>query len=358
MTDQRQIEFLYYKVNKAGVFQADVTEYVQAGTIRMDMDLSVKFQARFTIEETDAITFLSDYFMPVMRITEAGSMVDYELGIYRLGFPKRRHGPDVSLWDIDAYDLSVILLEDLFDAPYTADDGDDPLAEAKAIAEGAGLSLFNFPDAPSSNLTADMTWEVGTSKLRAISNLCNAGGCWTPWMEDRGYLVTRLRQSLDEITPTVAYTTDENSMVMPNPATIRTDATRFANKVIVRVNNPDLDVPITGSYTNSNPDSPISTVSLGRTICKVIDSTSIQTQADADAYAQALCEQAASVYLTGYLYTGLDPSRTIHEAYTLNVYRNGASPLLSGKWWCRGWTMPLKLGGPMKHEIAKVQAVA
>ena len=56
MTDQRQIEFLYYKVNKAGVFQADVTEYVQAGTIRMDMDLSVKFQARFTIEETDAIT--------------------------------------------------------------------------------------------------------------------------------------------------------------------------------------------------------------------------------------------------------------------------------------------------------------
>jgi hypothetical protein len=118
----------------------------------------------------------------------------------------------------------------------------------------------------------------------------------------------------------------------------------------------DEPVPLYAEYTNTNPDSPTSTVSLGRTICKVIEVQNLQTQALADERALLECEQSASVYRKAKLPTALDPARRIHEVYELDIERDGEE-LLTGKWWCRGWEMNLVVGGVMTHELACVEAI-
>ena len=352
---QRQLEFLFYKVDRRGLYLGDLTTYVRSGSVKMDQDLDVKFQGQFVLTEVPDLNFLADYLMPVVRVTEAGVATDYELPIFRLGWPKRSHDPMVSTWTVDAYDLTIHLLEDVFEEPHTVAAGADPIIGARAVAESAGFpaDLINFPVVTAA-LAADVSWGVGEKKYRAVADLLDAAGCWSPWME-RGYLTSAVRKSLADLAPAAVYRTDADSFVLP-PVQVETDVTGFANKVVVRVQNPDLPEPLSSFYLNENPESPVSTVSLGgRVISKVIDAKNLQTQTEVDAYARLMCEQAASVYLKGTLPTGLDPARRIHEAYTVEVGDNGS--ILSGKWWCKGWDMPLAVGGVMTHQIARVEAV-
>jgi hypothetical protein len=353
---QRQLEFLFHKVNRLGLYQGDLTPYIISGSVKMDQDLDVKCQGHFVMQEVPGLNFLAEYMMPVIRITEDGVTTDYELAIFRLGWPKRTYSPVSAQWDVDAYDLTVHLLEDAFENPYTVLAGANPTEEAKAIATAAGFDYVNFP-AVSIVMEADKSWDVGTPKLRAVADLLDAGGCWSPWMSNIGWLTSGVRRELAEIPIAATYVTDADSLVLA-PASVETDVTRFANKVIIRVKNPDLEEPLSASYTNTKEESPVSVPALGgRVITKVIDANNIQTQAEADARARQECEQAASVYQSGSLVTGLDPERGIHEAYDLQIYRNGGSPLLAGKWWCKGWTMQLAVGGTMTHQVARVEGI-
>ena len=352
---QRQLEFLFHRVNRLGLYQGDLTPYIISGSVKMDQDLDVKCQGHFVMQEVPGLNFLAEYLMPVIRITEDGVMTDYELAIFRLGWPKRTYSPVSAQWDVDAYDLTVHLLEDMFENPYTVLTGTNPVEEAKAIAAAAGFDYINFP-AVSIVMEADKSWDVGTPKLRAVADLLDAGGCWSPWMSNTGWLTSGVRRELADIAIAATYVTDADSLVLA-PASVETDVTRFANRVIIRVKNPDLEEPLSASWTNENAGSSVSTVSLGRVIAKVIDANNIQTQAEADARARQECEQAASVYKSGTLVTGLDPERGIHEAYDLQIYRNGGSPLLAGKWWCKGWSMQLAVGGMMTHQVARVEGI-
>ena len=353
---QRQLEFLFHRVNRLGLYQGDLTPYIISGSVKMDQDLDVKCQGHFVMQEVPGLNFLAEYMMPVIRITEDGVTTDYELAIFRLGWPKRTYSPVSAQWDVDAYDLTVHLLEDMFENPYTVLAGANPVDEAHAIATAAGFDYVNFP-AVSIVMEADKSWEVGTPKLRAVADLLDAGGCWSPWMSNTGWLTSGVRRELADIAIAATYVTDADSLVLP-PASVETDVTRFANKVIITVKNPDLPEPLSASYTNTNAASAVSKVSLGgRVIAKVISADNIQTQAEADARARQECEQAASVYKSGTLVTGLDPERGIHEVYDLQIYRDVGSPLLAGKWWCKGWSMQLAVGGTMTHQVARVEGI-
>src|SRR5690606_977996 len=111
----------------------------------------------------------------------------------------------------------------------------------------------------------------------------------------------------DSRTPDIEYTYGDGFVL--SPFTDEVEMTRFANRIIVVSDNPDIDPPIVAVATNADPDSPTSTVRLGRTIVKEIRRDAAD-QSTAAAIAQHELELASSYYRRATLTTAnADPRR-------------------------------------------------
>lgn len=85
----------------------------------------------------------------------------------------------------------------------------------------------------------------------------------------------------------------------------------------------------------------------------------IETQAQADAYADNLLQESLAFYNRLTLHTLPDPGRGMHEVYRLNITNRLGEVIADGNWLCRGW----KLGftprtGLMEHICHRVQPYA
>ena len=200
--------------------------------------------------------------------------------------------------------------------PYVAPASANVIDHVASLLQSLGITLINIP-VSSATLAVSLSWDTGTPYLQVIGDLLNLVGYYTPWFDNNNYCVSRPFDDLEKTAPAVVYATDEKSMVLP-PFRTEVNSDRFANQVVVISEDPQN--PLVGRATNSDPASPISTVTLGYTKTKLIH-TSVNTQADADARARVELQRAAAIYRSGKLPTSADPRRQPHELYELNIYR-------------------------------------
>lgn len=121
------------------------------------------------------------------------------------------------------------------------------------------------------------------------------------------------------------------------------------NKFVVVASNTDT-VPLTSIYINSNPESPISTISRGRTIvdCETIDYVS--SQEALDGYTRQKAFKASQVYGEINFETAIMPFHSYCDVLQIQY-----SPMaINGKYEETGWSLVLKAGEKMKHTARKV----
>jgi len=121
------------------------------------------------------------------------------------------------------------------------------------------------------------------------------------------------------------------------------------NQWTVVASNADT-VPLTSTYTNSNVNSPTSTVNRGRTISAYITIDTIADQASLDAYVQTLAFQASQVFGYIKMSTALMPMHSYNDVLQINY----SSLNISDKYSETGWSMDLAIGGKMTHDVRKV----
>src|SRR5690606_31421430 len=92
------------------------------------------------------------------------------------------------------------------------------------------------------------------------------------------------------------------------------DWTRFANQVVLVVSNPSHE-PMSAVATNADPDSPVSTVRLGRTITKRIDVDGAPSLQALQERARRELEAASSMYQRMTLITQVDPRHQPDHVY-------------------------------------------
>lgn len=353
--------------NGVWLFDRDVSQYFvrNEGEITMDVGRDVKFTAMFRLRHNDVINPVGDWIRPVLHFEESRYYSGQKnLGIFYLSFPTREHTPRQTHWDIECKDPTLLLLEAAVTEPYSVDAGSDPIAKAVEVAQSVGLALFNVePNAWGTNgaakvLTFPMTWDAGTSKFQVVSELLGSLNYYPPWFDSVGYMTSMRRKPLKQRSATAVYETNRLGLILNEPVEIETDTDRFANQIIVICSNPDLPAPFSVTETNDDPEDPISTVNLGRTISKVLEVSYLIDEEEAVAFAKWQLEEASNIYLGGSLSTRLDLDRAgrVHEVYSLNLYREEGNPLVNGNWWCLGWSMELRPGGIMMHDIGKVQS--
>jgi hypothetical protein len=121
--------------------------------------------------------------------------------------------------------------------------------------------------------------------------------------------------------------------------------------IVVRTNSEE--TPLKSVYTNSNAASPTSTVSRGRTIVDYREIDNISDQSALDSYTQRIAFEASQVYGKLNFETAIMP---MHDYYDILKIEYG--PLgVNDKYTETSWSIPLEVGGRMKHEVRKVVSI-
>lgn len=106
---------------------------------------------------------------------------------------------------------------------------------------------------------------------------------------------------------------------------------------------------------NKNPDSPLSTLALGRRWVRVISASDIETQAQADEKAKTELQNSLKRATTLTLKTFPDPRRSSHEVYSLNILNRAGKQVATGNWYCEAWELGFTIGEPvMTHTCTRI----
>lgn len=349
------MDFHYEVRSKTNQYIRDVSPAILACSIELNNDRAITMTANFTIDtlarddagELITIDPLSERIAPFVDIRVDGEWVSLQQGLYTLSWPRKRHTQAGETWTVQASDLAMHLQEDATDSVYTVASGTNIMAAVATILDAHGLNRA-LP-VTTKTLPAAMTWEVGTPWLKVVTDLCAQGNFYTLWFDKQGTAKTAEKSDLATRTPDVTYTTDDFVL---DPWDEDAETTRLANKVIVVRTDPSL-AALTSTKTNNDPSSALSVANLGRTITKTIKRDGIPDQTTADAIATSELQEAASVYRRGTMQTSVDPRREANEVFELQY----AGVTEGELWWSRNWRMDLRVGAPMTHTVARVQAL-
>lgn len=282
----------------------------------------------------------------------AGGWAEFPLGVLLLTSPKRKAGSTGSiLRDVEAYDQLRVLADDSYEDRYTVTAGTNYITAVKTVLDSAGItSNFQNLTATDKTLPADRDWDPDTSKLQIINDLLGAINYRSLWFDEAGIAV-----AVPYVSPAVraseyTYRDDQDSVILPG-VEHELDLFDIPNKWVVFVSEADRP-SLKSVRTNSNPDSPTSTVSRGRNIPKRIQ-VEAADQASLDAIADRFAFEASQVYEGVDFETGIMPFHSDSDVLTLEYSKLG----ISAKYAETSWEFQLKAGSSMKHHIRRVVTI-
>lgn len=355
-----------FEVRKADyTFVQDITPWVVADSAKLDLnnDRAVTRQLTVTLDMTRRyhgaaldIDPLSDHIVPRMRLALPRRVVgwpasiDVPMGLYQMTWPDKTFQPNSQTWDIQCADLCMQLQQDGPEDVYTVAAGVDCITGTNAVtdiltAQGLRYSLT------SAGLTtaAAKTYDPGTPWLTIINDLLGQANYYALYFDRTGIARTRKIDDLNTRPTDATYGSGDAILI---PWKEQGDLTRFANRVVVTLSDPSV-APMHATATNSDPDNPVSTVALDRTITKFLQVSGAADQATLNARAFSELQQAAAFYRTADLITIPDPLREPNELYYIDLPDASDGQV----WQVRNWQMELRENNatPMKHTLSRVE---
>jgi len=325
---------------------------VESGSIAYDTVQQIKRTAKFTMQDDGSINFISDRIQPfaLLQMTD-GAFAQFPLGVFLLSTPPRQTDPSLVVTrSVDAYDLLQILVDDKVADRYTVTAGTRYTDAITTLLQSAGFTQMNITSDPRT-LPTTLDWKIGTAKLTIIDALTTPINYRQLWVDENGIPIGQPYLVPDQRAPEYTYQDDANSVTFPQ-VNQALDLFSVPNKWVCVVTETDRAV-ITSQYTNSNPDSPTSTVNRGRTIVKYVTASNAPDQASNDTYAQQMAYKDSQVYETVNFSTAIMPFHADLDVFTFIFSKLG----LSAKFEEVAWSFPLQAGGQMKHAIRKTVSI-
>lgn len=313
--------------NKAPKITHDTTR-----TITRSLELT------FTPSDTLRFNVFSDRVLPAMNLSDGTT---WPLGRYmatdRTRIP-RTSGEYASVQFVDEMFIIDQKLSSAF-SPGVNSRG-EPSSMGVTTLIRLLLSSFNFDiDLELSPYGTISSWSLGTSRAKALKDLCTEGGYLNPWFDHNGTL--RIIRSFDPGDRIPAIDFDTNNRAFRDSISYTDDLLNAANRFIVVSNSGLEDEPRVGVY--DVPDSaPYSALNRGFVIPEIIDLPT-ETASQSAAIARTIGQQM-EIYERVELETPIDPR---HDSYDV-VRWNGVN------WLEIGWQMDLVEGGSMSHTMRRI----
>lgn len=369
------LSYLFEQRGRDFSFQADLTRAVVSGEISLDNNRAVIRTATFMLlperlppgfdMASDNIAVRAKLLVPVYRpgygtvppgIRIAETIIP--MGLFHLDAPKKRYEDNGrSMQNVEASDLTSLLLTAKTPVPYTVASGAGYIAEVRKVLDIVGVQ-HSLPD------TADVTpvamaWAPGTSYGQITSDLLLGINHYPLWANGTGVFVTRERVRPETEGGNQIYSTASEPRLLISPFEKSEDRSRWANRVVVviddprrtagyalRVNNDPASAVSVASLTPAgqepvvNPDPPISG---GR----VVDLLT------ADEIADFELKDRSARSLPGTINTFPDPRRGPREFYKLTIEDVETDTLWRAESWRYSLT-PGESAGDMSHDVSQI----
>lgn len=342
----RKLRFRYDLLNKDNQYIRTLNN-VLAGEVSMNSLAEIKRTARFSLKDDGDIDYLNDRIQPFVEVQMKSGYISFPQGIFLLSSPTRTDQTNGVFRDIEAFGGLLILRDDKFEQRYIVPAGARYYDEIIKILDSAGIIKYNIENTDAV-LQRDIEFEPGKEKLFAVNELLRQIN-YTPIFDDEnGIFTSSYYRSPAVKSADYTYKDDELSVTFQGMQE-ELDLFNVPNKWVVVCSNAE-QVPLVSSYTNDNPDSPISTVSRGRTIVDYREVSDIADQASLDAYVQRIAFEASQIYGKISFETAIMPMHDYADVLEIDY-----SPLgIKGKYAETSWTMPMAVGAKMTHEIRRV----
>jgi hypothetical protein len=371
----RKIDFHYNLLDYNNNFIRTL-DNVLSGEVSMASLASIKRTAKFILRDDEKIDYMNDRIQPFIRFyvppgrvlvkqyyflkstfparfeeikaaPEEGGWIEFPMGVFLLSSPTKEDENNIVTRDVEAYDQTLILKDDKFESRYAVSAGTNYRNAIVDILKSAGINRYNI-DRTDKLLPTTMEFEPGTEKLEVINKLLSAINYTPVHVDVNGHFTSREYRSPS--LRAAEYTYEDNDLsVTYEGMKEELDTFSIPNKWVAVLSDPERE-PLISSYTNANASSPTSTESRKRTIVDYREVQDIADQQALDGYVQRIASEASQVYGKLEFNTAIMP----HHDYS-DVLNIKYSPLnINDKYSETGWTIPLKVGGRMKHSVRRV----
>lgn len=347
----RHLAFRYDLLNSTNVLQGPL-DNVLAASVANNTFADIKRTATFKLRDTTDINFLSDRIRPWVRLRMPDKgWAEWPQGVFLLSTPPRKSDSyGMVTREVTAYDQLQVLLDDKTATRTTIAAGTNYITAVKAQLETAGITKYNLTPT-SATLPTPRDWDPGTSRLQIINDLLGAINYKSLYFDENGTAVARPYVSPALRASEYTYQDNDQSVIFQD-AEQSLDLFAIPNLWVATCSEPDRD-PLTSTYTNTNADSPTSTVSRGRTIMADPISVEAADQTSLDAIVARAAYEASQVYEQATFYSGIMPMHGEHDCLTFVFSALG----LSAKYTESSWSFELKAGARMTHNVRRVVSI-
>ena len=184
-----------------------------------------------------------------------------------------------TLYDVTAYDLSILAKEDCITERLSLAQGTLYLDQIQSLLISCGITKI-IADASTATLQSTRDdWDIGTPKLKIINQLLSEISFRSLETDKMGAALLKRYEPPSVSNISHIYREGIASIVEPDTTT-DSNFYEIPNIWIATVSNPDLATPLKAQYINDNPLSKTSTVYTGQNKVKVLQFDNIATQAD------------------------------------------------------------------------------
>jgi hypothetical protein len=345
----REIKFRYDVLNYDEIKIGELTA-IPEGRLSLNSLAQIKRTGTFHFKENEFkdIDWLNDRIQPFFMLKVGDEWMEWPLGIFLISSPTRSIKNNAIYREVEAYDTSLILLEDKFDTRYRIPEGTNYVEAITQIINEAGIWKVNITPI-AGDIKTDKEFEIGTSKLDAVNELLEEINYTSLWVDEIGYFTAK-----PYVLPTnrpieYEYRNDDMSIILPDTSVEEIDLFSVPNKWVVVVMNPEIE-PLVSRYTNDNAGSPTSTVNRKRNIVDYREIKDILDQQTLDEYVQRIAYETSQIYGKFIFETAIMP----HHTYMDCIYCEHDKLGIANKYIETSWEVELKAGGRMTHNARRV----
>jgi hypothetical protein len=307
------------------------------------------FFSELYTERKNEIVWHQTKIVPYMRFQMPdGAWVEYQLGEFFPSTPKRVSKGDKIYREVELYDDTIILLDKKFEISYTITQGTSYDVAIRGLLNLAGITKQNIQTS-GKTLEVTVVYNGGTSYMEAIKDLLIRINYVPLFVDSRGYFTSFAYRLPSTQAPVFSFADSEFS-VMYDGVEEELDYFRIPNRFIFVHTNAEKNTVLKSTLTNTDGNSPTSTVVVGRTITHYEEVSDIESQAVLDSYAKKKSYELSQVFGTVGFATANIPNFEYQDVIEL---RNSALGI-NDKFLVTKYTLDLKIGGQMKFEVQKV----
>lgn len=288
-------EYRYMRVLRSTGAEAEKLEgFLDGGTIERNADVQIKEKG--SVAHDGPLDIGSDLVR--VYLDARGMFTGWEaseaLGTFLASTTTMDVDGSVSTCGVSLTGRLSELEQDRFERPVTVPAGSNPVEKAVEIVRAAGLDVA--ADATDFKMRSDWTFGLGEdgggTKLDAVNDLLREAGFSSAATDAMGRVQMRRYHAPGTREPVHAFVEGAGARFM-REITDERDATGIANVVMTVYT--DQETTTVGTAIDEDPESPYSTVSMGRRIVARYDYTNAATQERADAKAAELLKTNQSV---------------------------------------------------------------